>query len=178
MLKKYYSAIIITITIFTGTLFISLYGKNYNPLHGDALGYYFYLPTTFIYGNVQDMGAISTIDSLSEYIRGYATFLKEAGTDAGYSRGINQYTYAVALMELPFFAAAHLYEKMQGLPATGFSETYGTAIRIGGFFYALLGILIVYRILKDTSALYIRYYQYALYYWVQICSGLRLYKQA
>lgn len=116
--------------------------------HGDAYGYYSYLPSTFIYHNLKHPEVLPDDTTIYYKARLSAWNIKENGfrTPKGYV--INQYTYAVALMELPFFLAAHLYEKATSGHANGYTLTYDIAIRISSAVYALLGLLLMYRVLR------------------------------
>lgn len=60
---------------------------------------------------------------------------------------ITQYTCGVALMQLPFFGVAHAWALMPGQPPNGYSAPYKAAVRFGSFVYAILGLLLVYRLL-------------------------------
>jgi hypothetical protein len=145
MFQKVYKKAIL-FSVFTLTfIFLANYGRRVNGFYGDALGYYLYLPSTFIYHNV-------TAPYKTDYrllpagIPGYLNDIKESKTVGG--NGIDQYTYGVALLEAPFFFIAHIYEIMEGLPANGYSPAYYNLIKVSSIFYGLLGLLLLYKILK------------------------------
>ncbi len=56
-------------------------------------------------------------------------------------------------MELPFFLVAHGYEKWRGLPALGYSDTYDNVIKASSLFYAILGSVLIFLVLKRRFTL-------------------------
>jgi len=61
---------------------------------------------------------------------------------------INQYTYGVAFLEMPFFFMAHAYEAWHHLSMNGYSTNYHYAIKLGTFFYLVLGLWFLYLFLR------------------------------
>ena len=132
-------------------VYYGAYGRKGFSFHGDALGYYLYLPTTFIYHNFK------SIDRLPEDRQIPASILNSAAAYSANQRSekgylIYQYTYGMALLELPFFAVAHAVELARGSPANGFSETYQNAISVSTVFYAFLGLWLTYHLLRRYYA--------------------------
>lgn len=127
--------------------FYAFFGKNSAVFYGDALGYYLYLPATFIYHNHKEIENLPEDQGISRFVRGYA---KEVGEGRRSAKGylVNQYTYGTALMEVPAFAVAHGWEKLAGRPANGFSETYKNAIRILTMLYGAAGLYLTFRLLR------------------------------
>ena len=121
-------------------------GRNYNTFYGDTLGYYLYLPSTFIYHNLDNPGNVPA-GNIDGGIAWYFDQMKPQKTTRGYL--LDQYTYGVALMESPFFFSAHLYAKMTGQNATGYSHLYSSFIKAGTLLYAVLGMLLVYATLRN-----------------------------
>jgi hypothetical protein len=145
---KFYDRLILSIVVTVAALFILFYGNKQVGFHGDALGYYTYLPTTFIYHNYKDIASLPNDKQISPFVmQSVGNMAKQQKTPLGYVT--DQYTYGVALLELPFFCIAHLYEKANGLPANGYSNTYCYLIKFGSFLYGILGLIVVYRILKQ-----------------------------
>lgn len=132
-----------------GGIFMFKFNQHQDMFHGDAMGYYAYLPATFIYNNVKDMNALPVDVDIKEGARIYLNNVKTASVKASLKHTVNQYTYGIALIELPFFTIAHLYEKAAGLPATGYSNTYNNIIVFGTLVYALLGLLLVYLTVRE-----------------------------
>ncbi len=142
------SAILICITAAIGLAYLLRDARNPPVLYGDAMGYYYYLPAVFIYHNPVTFYEFPAGAVTEDNVLSHVDQLKREGwrTPKGYI--INQYTYGVSLMELPAFAVAHLYARLSGAKANGFSPPYVLAIRILNAVYALLGLLLTYRILR------------------------------
>jgi hypothetical protein len=136
------------ISLSIGILFLILSGTVFYPRwnHGggeaqlswDAGGYYWYLPSAFIY---HDLKGQTFKDSILEK---YAPtppndFQYASQPDKGRSY-VMKYTMGTALLESPFFFVAHLTAKPLGYPADGFSVPYQFMIYFGGLIFALLGL--------------------------------------
>ncbi len=122
------------------------YTSHKTVFYGDAAGYYMYLPSVFIYHNLTTFEPLPEDRGLSELVRSYSMPRIDPQDSSRFI--INQYTYGVALTELPFFAAAHAYSLLTGGQANGYSAAYEWAIRLGNILYSLLGLILVYRILR------------------------------
>lgn len=148
MPRKLFTILIFSITIILGFSFMKKYNPGRHIFMGDVMGYYVYLPAAVIYNNLQDMEKLPPEAGLHDGIYYYTALMKEYSIEAGLEHWLNQYTYPVALMEFPFFIGAHLYEKLAGLPANGYSDTYKTAISISSLFYALCGMVLLFSLLR------------------------------
>ncbi|HEY9178034.1 MAG TPA: glycosyltransferase family 39 protein, partial [Flavipsychrobacter sp.] len=149
MPRKLISLLIIATILVSGFILTGKYNSGERfVFYGDVMGYYVYLPSAFIYDNLQDMAQLPADAGIPEGVLHYTSWSKQFGIEAGLPYWLNQYTYAVALMETPFFLAAHLYEKMAGLPANGYGSSYAAGILASSIVYSLLGLLLVYRILR------------------------------
>ena len=148
MSRKILPVVIIALTLAIGTVFMARYNKNNYTLYGDAMGYYLYLPATIIYGNLLNIEIFPPGIELPESIFAYTNDCRKVAVELGFEHAISQYTYAVALAELPFFMVAHAYEKVMGLPANGYSNTYNIAIISGNLIYVFLAMLLLYKILR------------------------------
>ncbi|MBK6328997.1 MAG: hypothetical protein IPF62_00245 [Bacteroidetes bacterium] len=93
-------------------MFYNFYGKKSYTFYGDALGYYLYLPSTFIYHNLQSIEQLPTDKQIDQSVIHYTQSIPNLNPKSPKGYYVNQYTYGVALMELPFFAIAHFYEKV------------------------------------------------------------------
>ncbi len=128
-------------------LYYANYGQEGYSFHGDALGYYFYLPTTFIYHNFKSIEELPADRQIRPFILSCAKGMSaNQRSEKGYL--IYQYTYGMAAMELPFFLVAHGIELARGSPANGFSETYQTAIGCSTVFYTFLGLWLTFLLLR------------------------------
>lgn len=140
-LKKYVFEIIL-FGIITFSISSTLINKHKHvgefnwqaELWADQVGYYSYLPSLFIYDYdghklpkdiVGKTGGGFTVDSVSGKIK-------------------TRYTYGVALMQAPFFALIHLYNKTNGLNADGFSGNYHNVPNYATLFYGILGLILLY----------------------------------
>lgn len=146
-MKKSVNTAIIILSIFIGALFAGHFWNSRSTFYGDGLGYYLYLPSTFIYHNHTSLAEYPTDKQIPAQTLSMLDGLKNnLKSPKGYI--LNQYTYGVALMELPFFLMAHTYEQTKRLPANGFSEHYNIMMKAATLFYALLGLYILFLALK------------------------------
>ena len=142
-----YSRICWTLALVICLLYYGKVSKGDFNFYGDALGYYMYLPVTFIYDNHTTIEKLPADKEINPFIIRYMEQQGEAArTPKGYA--LNQYTYGVALLELPFFFIAHAGEKLTGGRANGYSESYRNAVEFSSYFYGALGLLITYKLLR------------------------------
>ena len=156
MIQQLKSKLVVIVVVAITVICFFTAGIKKDTFYGDGLGYYLYLPSTFIYHNLKDPGAMPAGNGVGYGEMWYFNEMKVNKTPTGYL--LDQYTYGVALMESPFFFAAHLYEKATGGLANGYSDAYNNMIKLGGLIYALMGLLLLFRILcfyfsRDTSVL-------------------------
>lgn len=150
--------ITLIITLVVSLWYFLSYDKKIHPFYGDALGYYMYLPSTFIYHNHKALDWLPQGKHIDYSVRVYVEQMRAEcpRTPKGYI--IDKYTYGVAALEAPFFFTVHGLEKLMGRPANGYSHAYAEAIKLSSILYTLLGLILVYRILnfffsKDFSLL-------------------------
>jgi len=110
----------------------------------DASGYYWYLPSFLIYHDAKHQSFKDSV--LDKYHPTYDP--QQIFMDSASGNYIMKYSSGMAVMELPFFTAAHVLAKPLGYPADGFSKPYQLAIQIGGIFMALLGLWFFRKFLK------------------------------
>ncbi len=60
-----------------------------------------------------------------------------------------KYTSGISYLQLPFFGAAHLYAKISGEEANGFSQVYVNSLLFSGVFYVLLALFCLYYFLLE-----------------------------
>lgn len=126
-------------------------GREVRIFYGDTLGYYMYLPSTFIYHNHTSIETLPEHMGIDDFIRRYATQIGEGiRTPKGYA--LNQYTYGVALLEAPFFFLAHAFEKLRGTVANGFSDSYRWCLGLSTVFYCFMGLRLLYLTLKRHTS--------------------------
>jgi hypothetical protein len=137
-------------TLFTAT-FLSLayiitvsYNLHINPMTWDAFGYYLYLPFTFIYNDIS-LHNFETVNSIISTYKNTPAFYQAMQLESG--NWVFKYSSGMALLYSPFFFIAHLFAKLGGFAADGFSRPYQIAIHLGSLFYTLCGILFSAKIL-------------------------------
>lgn len=109
-----------------------------STMWADASGYYVYLPATFIYQ--WDVGKMqSGIDTLTG--RGFSI-------KSDKSVLFSKYTSGISYLQMPFFLMAHLYTKLSGGVADGFSQNYVNSLLFSGVFYLLLALFLLYYFLS------------------------------
>lgn len=109
----------------------------------DALGYYMYLPSKYIYQDEKELKWFHKIDSI------YAVSGGELYQATKHKSGnyVFKYLKGVSHLQLPFFALAHFYAQHSGYPADGFSKPYQYSIAFGCLFYCLIAIFLLRKIL-------------------------------
>lgn len=114
---------------------------------GDAFGYYSYLPAGLIYRDLGDFEKTvpvwrSYVGAPPEDVRKSSMFKTETG------RYSIIYPPGVALLQLPFFAAAHVWCVVTGqFPADGLSLPYMLLAAFSTLFYVFWGFWMLYRTL-------------------------------
>lgn len=108
----------------------------------DVAGYYWYLPSVFIY---KDLRRQEFKDSILQKYHPSGNDFQEAFLYKG--NYVMKYSSGMALMYTPFFLAAHLVAGALGYPRDGFSLPYQFAIQFGGFLVALLGLWLFRKLL-------------------------------
>ncbi len=137
--SKPITILLIAILVYSGFTFF----PN-NILSWDVFGYYLYLPFTFIY---HDLG-INNENIIHEIIDKYhnsATFYKDIKLPAG--NWVMKYSMGMSILYSPFFFFGHLYAKISGYPADGFSLPYQYAIFIGSQVFTVTGIVALRKVL-------------------------------
>lgn len=118
-------------------------GRPLKITEWDAFGYYMYLPAILIYHDVKNLEWVPAIDQKYGLTGGNGVQAEHA--DNG--NYVFKYLGGVAILQLPFFAAAHLIGPHTGYPADGFSPPYQYALGFGILLYSLLAILLLRKIL-------------------------------
>lgn len=109
---------------------------NYHSeIWADKASYYVYLPATFYY-NFNPKEFPYAIDSLTG--QGFKYENNKIKTKV---------TYGVALLQSPFFIAAHSLSGFMNNKTDGFSIIYHRSIDIAAIFYFILGLIFIYKFL-------------------------------
>ena len=110
---------------------------KYNVITSDGIGYYSYLPSTFINKEFQ------TSNDPNHYLN----FDKDSTTSQ------NKYFVGSSILMAPFFGLAHIYTSVDywisptsGYYPNGYSFPYHLAICLAGVFYLLLGLFYIKKI--------------------------------
>ncbi|MBI1306778.1 MAG: hypothetical protein GC181_09205 [Bacteroidetes bacterium] len=109
----------------------------------DVFGYYMYLPSMLIYHDVTELNWLPEIENEYEVTGGYL-YQSNKCDNGNY---VNKYLGGVAILQLPFFLAAHVVALNSGFKADGFSPPYQYASALAGLFYCILAMFLLRRIL-------------------------------
>ena len=110
-------------------------GKAKNEvIASDGIGYYSYLPATFIYN-----------DPTFSYYKDINRKYKDNDQNGPFmtmvdDKLLNKYYYGEALMVAPFFAGAHLYGNLFNLDNDGFAPHYQIAVGLACLFWVMIGL--------------------------------------
>lgn len=107
-------------------------------LFADQAGYYVYLPAAFIY-NFDGKGISDK--KIGELGSGFRV-------DASTGKIVTKYSVGVAMMQMPFFLATHLYNVWKGANADGFSGNYHNVPNWASWFYSSMGLWLLYLFLR------------------------------
>jgi hypothetical protein len=113
-----------------------------SSLGWDVSGYYWYLPSLFIYKDLKQQKFGDSI--IAKY-----QFTPSFDQSFVYSNGnrVNTYSAGMAVMYTPLFFTAHALAPALGYPADGFSIPYQFAIQVGSLLIAFIGIWFFRRLL-------------------------------
>ncbi len=109
----------------------------------DALGYYMYLPSLFIYHDFKELKWFPAIDK--EYSVSGGWFYQANP----YKEGpfVFKYLGGLAILQTPFFLSGHLAANLLGYKTDGFSPPYQWAIAAGALVYFILSLFLLRKIL-------------------------------
>lgn len=112
----------------------------------DVEGYYWYLPSVFIYKNLKDQhfenGVLSKIQS-----SGNANF-ENGFIHPQSGHYVLKYTAGMSIMYLPGFAAGHFTAGLLGYPQDGFSAPYKLCLQLWGLLFSFTGLYYLRKLLK------------------------------
>lgn len=112
--------------------------KNNAVLTWDVSGYYWYLPSIFIYHDIKQQGFKDHILTQYQPTSGVNDFQQAFRHESG--NYVMKYSMGMSVMYSPFFLLAHELAGPLGYPADGFSLPYQFAIQLGGLLVAILGL--------------------------------------
>jgi len=115
-------------------LFVYSTDRADKPIRSDGFGYYVYLPAWFIFHD-PSLRAVARDCCGGEFPQ-YTAIIRWPGT----RRWVNAHPIGVAIMQAPFFIAAHLLTLWTNLSPDGFSFYYQHAAGLAGLFWMLAGL--------------------------------------
>lgn len=119
---------------------------NYrSEIYADKAGYYVYLPALFLY----DFDVNKFPKEIENKV-GKGFTLSKINPKTGKPIVFTKYPYGVALMDLPFFFAAHVYCKWLEIPADGFSRPYFRMRTFTNWFYTFFGLALLMHWLRKS----------------------------
>ncbi|GAB3827441.1 glycosyltransferase family protein [Hymenobacter jeollabukensis] len=137
--------------------------KAMEVLDSDPGGYYVYLPSAFIYG---DLGRPDSLGALRHIYRPAEEPAEIGLKPLPGKRFMSKYTLGKALADLPWFLGAHAWAGASDkYAADGFSRPYQQIIMIAGLFHGILGLWILRKLLR-------RYYDDGTTAWALAGIGL------
>jgi hypothetical protein len=113
--------------------------KFNNVITNDSIIYYEYLPATFIFNDV----SFYFVDNLPSDFNG-SIWVNDKKT---YGNRAPKFTFGLSLIYLPFFLVGHLMANILGYSTYGYSLPYFVLICLSSWFYAILGIYYIRKIL-------------------------------
>lgn len=112
----------------------------------DVLGYYLYLPATFVYHDIP-LHDLTWFQNANELYKMTPSFYQISETNTG--GHIIIYQIGMAILYLPFFLIGHIIASFADYPQDGFSLPYQYSIWIGGMIYSFLGLIILRKVLLN-----------------------------
>ncbi len=142
-LHKHLSVLVIVLVCLTVTeVHLNLARhKSRNVIAWDVVGYYSYLPATFIDKDLK-LGFINAQNHQHYY------GLKYAFIDDVQGHHVFKYPMGMAVLYAPFFLMAHALAEPLGYAPDGYSEIYQLFIEYSGLFYLLFGLIFLRRVLR------------------------------
>jgi len=136
-----------------GTSVVYIFNFNGPPIRSDGVGYYSYLPSTFIY---HDLTMKSFVDVYSAKTQ-HKISPKDLGLIANHDSTVylNKYPLGTSIMMIPYFLLGHgasliTHQFIPTIKADGItSPFYHFFIAFGSSLYILLGLLILKKILDQ-----------------------------
>ena len=141
------SSVVLAVGALAVCSIVWIYGHDLTrdkPIRSDAIGYYAYLPALFI---DRDLTFTTMVASQLDGRAPSAVGIQTISDDTSGRHYVNKYPVGEAVMLLPFFALGHAAALVGGAEADGYSRPYQFAAVLGALVYALLGLLVLGRVL-------------------------------
>lgn len=110
----------------------------------DVLGYYLYLPATFVHQD-PSLKDITWLKKTNDEKKLAGSLYMVSQNEKGETMYF--FLMGMAILYLPFFFGGSLFANLLGFPVDGFSPPYQYAIAIGCLFYSLIGLFFLRKIL-------------------------------
>jgi hypothetical protein len=148
------------ITLIAACSFISIYRINNvreKEIAWDVLGYYLYLPATFIHHDPL-LNDISWLKQINAEKKLAGTLYMVSQNKKGET--LYFFLMGMSLFYLPFFFAGHIFSAFQGYVTDGFSLPYQYSLVIGAIITTIIGLIFLRKIVlhffsEKTSAIII-----------------------
>ncbi len=135
----YWVSLIIVIFIFFNSKNIKKWDReNNNVISWDVISYYAYLPATFIYNDY-------TLDFMDNYKGPHKFVFWPEKSPSG--KKVILTSMGMSILYSPFFFVGHMYAKVFGYDAGGFSPPYHLALTISTIFYFAVGLFFLSKLL-------------------------------
>ena len=145
LLRTDFSAqVLLGLLIFLAVLPL-IYGFPSKFIAYDTFGYYLYLPQFFIEGDIALSDPSAAQYAIDHYELSHVFYQAH---DAENGNLVIQYSSGMALVFLPFFLIGHCFAWMLDYPMDGYSAPYHLALLIGGYFYTIVGLILLRKILR------------------------------
>jgi hypothetical protein len=130
---------LLVVTVSGAAALAVIYAQGYvrdEPIRGDVVGYYIYLPAAFL---DRDVSLVRTVDrSFDGEAENAHSDLRRV--DHGY---LGPHQIGEAIMLAPFFAVGHVVAVASGERRDGFSWPYQASVAAGGLLYGILGLALL-----------------------------------
>lgn len=128
-----------SLLLYCGTIFSPRWKNTAGEaqLSWDAGGYYWYLPSAFIYKDLKGQGFH---DSIMQKYQPSPPHNFQYAYQVSSGNFVVRYTMGMAIMEFPFFTIAHIVAKPLGYPADGFSRPYQFMVFAGAMLFVFAGL--------------------------------------
>lgn len=134
---------LIVMVVLVGWMSITSFNKTENPMSWDLFGYYLYSPAIVIWKDPA-LKDFSKVEQINAKYHNTPSYYQGNKTENG--SWMIKYTMGSAVMELPFFMGAHWLAPALDYEQDGFSEPYQQAMMISHFFYLIIGVVFLRKV--------------------------------
>lgn len=125
-----------------GYILVYATGRAGPPIRSDGFSYYVYLPSWFLYHD-PSLSAVAR-DCCGGTFPDYTAIIRWPGT----GRWVNAHPIGVAVLQSPFFLAAHALTRWTNLSPDGFTLYYQHGAGLAGLAWTVLGLVVLRRLLR------------------------------